>query len=69
MRDITYSRRGCVIGAKTNLELVGFLPKLGHCPLVLGDINLIPVHEISDEDLDQSTIQLCSTRPAIEARR
>ena len=69
MVGITYSGNSLAVGAENSLEPVGLLPELGHRPLILCDINMVLVHKILDEDLDQSAIQLGSTGPTIEARR
>ena len=67
--SITYGGNSLAVGAENSLEPVGLLPKLGHRPLILCDINMVLVHKILNEDLDQSAIQLGSTGPTIEARR
>lgn len=69
MGGITYSGNSLFVGAENDLEFVGLLPELGHCLLVLCDIDLVLVHEILDEDLEQPTVQLYPTGPAIKARR
>ena len=66
--DITHNGNSLFVGAESDLELVGLLPELGHCLLVLGDIDLVLVHEILDKDLEQPTVQLYATGPAIKAR-